>query len=156
MSALLFELMKDSKRSDRNLAKILRVSQPTVTRRRKKLEEMGVIKEYTLMPDWTQLGIEIMAITLLNMSREPSEEDEAYEWIRRNPNIVFASRGQGAGANTTLISLHENYTSFSEFISQLRRIWHKYVQNMRSFLVSTKAKPIKEFSFRHLEKMKTT
>lgn len=96
-----------------------------------------------------------MAITLLNVSREPPEGDEAYEWIRRSLNIIFASRGQGGMANTALISLHENYTSFSEFISQLRRRWHKYVQNIQSFLVSTKGDPIKELSFRPLEKMKT-
>ena len=31
---LLYELMKNSRRSDRELAKILRISQPTVSRRR--------------------------------------------------------------------------------------------------------------------------
>lgn len=36
---LLFELMKDSHRSDRQLAKALGVSQPTVTRRRAMLEK---------------------------------------------------------------------------------------------------------------------
>jgi len=37
---LLRELLKNSKRSDRDLAKILKVSQPTITRTRHKLEKM--------------------------------------------------------------------------------------------------------------------
>jgi len=35
---LFHELIKNSKRSDRELAKMLRVSQPTITRTRKRLE----------------------------------------------------------------------------------------------------------------------
>ena len=41
MMSLLLELLKDSKRSDRELAKILGVSQPTITRLRHKLEKNG-------------------------------------------------------------------------------------------------------------------
>ena len=46
---LLFELMKNSHRSDRQLAKALGVSQPTVTRRRAILEK-DYIEGYTVIP----------------------------------------------------------------------------------------------------------
>mgnify|MGYP006271117405 CR=1 FL=1 len=39
------ELMKNSRRSDRELAKVVGVSQPTVTRTRSRLEKEGIIKE---------------------------------------------------------------------------------------------------------------
>jgi DNA-binding Lrp family transcriptional regulator len=42
---LLYELMKNSRKSDRDLAKILDVSQPTVTRMRRKLETSEYISE---------------------------------------------------------------------------------------------------------------
>ena len=45
---LLRELLKNSKRSDRELSKILGVSQPTITRARTKLVNEGVIKELEL------------------------------------------------------------------------------------------------------------
>lgn len=38
-SKLLYELMKNSRRSDRELAKVLGISQPTVSRRRIALEK---------------------------------------------------------------------------------------------------------------------
>src|SRR4030066_359501 len=48
---LLFELMKDSHRSDRQLAKALGISQPTVTRRRAMLED-NIIEDYTDFPQF--------------------------------------------------------------------------------------------------------
>ena len=52
---LVAELMKNSRKSDRELAKILGISQPTVTRIRNKLEREGVIREYTAIPDFSKL-----------------------------------------------------------------------------------------------------
>ena len=61
---ILFELMKDSHRSDRQLAKSLGVSQPTVTRRRAMLEE-NFIEGYTVIPKFGQIGFEMAAFTFL-------------------------------------------------------------------------------------------
>jgi len=44
MTKLLFALLKDSKKSDRQLAKILGVSQATVSRTRSRLVSEGMIK----------------------------------------------------------------------------------------------------------------
>jgi DNA-binding Lrp family transcriptional regulator len=43
MKRLLFELLTNSRRSDRDLARTLGVSQPTITRMREKLVEEGVM-----------------------------------------------------------------------------------------------------------------
>jgi Lrp/AsnC family leucine-responsive transcriptional regulator len=55
---VLSELIKNSRISDRELGKKLRMSQPTVSRIRNKLENEGYIKEYTLIPDFQKLGYE--------------------------------------------------------------------------------------------------
>ena len=56
------ELLKNSHRSDRELAKVLRTSQPTVTRIRNKLEKEGFIQEYSIIPHFVKLGFEILVI----------------------------------------------------------------------------------------------
>jgi DNA-binding Lrp family transcriptional regulator len=61
---LISELMKNSRRSDRELGKVLGISQPTVSRMIKKLEKEGVIKEYNMMPDFAKLGYERQRISL--------------------------------------------------------------------------------------------
>ncbi len=43
---LLSELLKDSKRSDRELAKVSGISQPTITRKRRKLVEVRKKRPY--------------------------------------------------------------------------------------------------------------
>jgi DNA-binding Lrp family transcriptional regulator len=58
---LLSELVKNSKQSDRELAKKTGASQPTVTRTRTRLEKEGYIKEYTIIPDFSKLGFELMS-----------------------------------------------------------------------------------------------
>ena len=67
---LISELMKNSRRSDRELARVLGVSQPTVSRTIKKLEKEGYIREYTMIPDFSKLGYEIMGITSLRVEEE--------------------------------------------------------------------------------------
>ncbi|MCJ7633616.1 winged helix-turn-helix transcriptional regulator [Candidatus Bathyarchaeota archaeon] len=64
---LIAELTKNSRRSDRELAKQLRVSQPTVTRIRNRLEKEGIIREYTIIPDFTRLGYQMASIAFAKM-----------------------------------------------------------------------------------------
>ena len=52
---LLSELMKNSHRSDKELARVIGCSQPTVTRTRRRLEKEGCIREYTVIPDFHKL-----------------------------------------------------------------------------------------------------
>ena len=51
------ELVKNARLSDRQLAKILNVSQPTITRRRNELEKRGLL-DYTAILDIRKLGFE--------------------------------------------------------------------------------------------------
>ena len=53
---LISELMKNSSRSGRELAKVFGVSQSAVFRTIKKLEKEGIIKECTMIPDFGKLG----------------------------------------------------------------------------------------------------
>ena len=60
---LVAELLKNSHRSDRELAKVLGVSQPTISRLTERLRKMGAIREYTIIPDFNKLGFHICALT---------------------------------------------------------------------------------------------
>jgi DNA-binding Lrp family transcriptional regulator len=100
MMELLHELLKNSKRSDRDLARILGISQPTVTRMRRKLERTGYVLEYTIIPDLTKLGYEIMAFTFMNITRydektgEPLRDiaEKAHKWAVEKPENHTWSR----------------------------------------------------------------
>jgi DNA-binding Lrp family transcriptional regulator len=119
---LLFELMKDSHRSDRQLAKALGVSQPTVTRRRAMLEE-NFIEGYTVIPKFGQIGFEIAAFTFLKSKlkhKTGDDKDQAIvklkEWYSKQPNVILVMDGRGMGWDAVCLSLHENFSNYSEFI----------------------------------------
>jgi len=119
---LLFELMKDSHRSDRQLAKALGVSQPTVTRRRSMLEK-NYIDGYTIIPKFGQIGFEIAAFTFLKSNlkqKTGKEKDEALkkmkDWYMNQPNVVLVQDGRGMGWDAICISLHKSFSDFATFI----------------------------------------
>jgi len=162
MIALLYELMKNSRRSDRDLAKILDVSQPTVTRMRKKLETTDYIREYTLVPNFVKLGFEIVAFTFLNVARScndsslsPKElSQKAHKWIEQNKHVIFAGTGEGIrGKNCVVVSLHRDFTDYTNFISEFRQQWEKNILDVESFIVTLKGTMPKQFSFRRLEEI---
>ena len=64
---LISELLKNSRRSDRELAKAIGVSQPTTTRLRTKLEKEGYIKEYSIVPNFSKIGYSIMALNFVKL-----------------------------------------------------------------------------------------
>ena len=67
---LISELMRNSRRSDRELAKVLGVSQPTVGRMIKKLEKEGITKEYTMIPDFCKLGYGLLVLTFVRHAKQ--------------------------------------------------------------------------------------
>jgi DNA-binding Lrp family transcriptional regulator len=157
---LLQELIRNSKRSDRDLAKILGVSQPTLTRMRKRLERDNFILDYTAIPNMTKLGFEIIAFTYFDIDRFDPKTGEldaalgerAHKWVGHNSRIIFAAGGEGLhGKNCMLISVHRDFTEYSDFVSDMRTQWISKIRDMESFLVSLKAKMPKPFSFRNME-----
>lgn len=154
MIDLLYELMKNSKRSDRDLSKAIGVSQPTITRTRKILENSGYIREYTIMPDLEKLGFEIVALNFLSATTRQESFKEISDWISKNSKILFSSSGQSPnGKNFLIVSVHKNFTDFSSFIHELRESWGSNISLLESFLISPKTDVLKHFSFRNLERI---
>jgi DNA-binding Lrp family transcriptional regulator len=134
---LLFQLLKNSKLSDREIAKKLQTSQSTITRIRHKLE-YKYIKSYTVVPDLAKLGIKIIAFTLGSTNKQtPGLSKKVYDFVAEQPNIVFAGRGEGMGKLGMTISFHRDFTDFMEFMAKTRNTFSEAGINFESFLVST-------------------
>jgi DNA-binding Lrp family transcriptional regulator len=148
---LLFELIKNSKRSDRDLAKSLDISQPTVTRLRKVLEKEA-IHQYTVIPNLVYLDFDLIAL-IFSRSKELVHPlwDQGEKWSKERPNLVFVSTGQGLNADALMVSVHKNYADFVRFYQEFRRDWGKYLEDFRIFLISLSGSAImKPFSFNYL------
>jgi DNA-binding Lrp family transcriptional regulator len=151
---LLRELLKNSKRSDRELAKVFEVSQPTITRTRHKLEREGAIQDYTIVPDFWKMGFEILAITLTKMTPEiltPEIMEKARKYTQEFPNAIFSATGEGLGMTTVILSLHHNYTDYHRTWNKMRLDWKDYLKDIQAFIVSLKEGEIKRLSLTYLK-----
>jgi DNA-binding Lrp family transcriptional regulator len=139
---LLKEMLKNQRRSDRDLAKLFGSSQPTITRMRNQLEKGGYIKTYTIIPDFVKLGYEIMAFTFSKMKYYPTKEEVekiaqlAAEWANKHPNIIFAADGEGLGSDIMMISFHRNYSRYADFMRTYAMDWGQILSGFQSFIVS--------------------
>ncbi len=150
---LLRELLKNSKRSDRQLAKVLKVSQPTVTRARHNLEKSGVIQDYTIVPNFRDIGFEILAITLVKLKPRfitPERMKEAEKHAAKFPNAILSSMGEGLGMNGVVISIHKNYTEYNHHLKLLRTDWGNVLSGIQSFIIPFGKGEFKKFSLSYL------
>jgi len=115
---LVSELIKNSRRSSHELAKAIGVSQPTVSRLLRKLEDKGVVREYTILPDFRRLGYNLMALTFFKLKPLLPEDiqraNEQTEQLLREQSfgIVMYEKGMGLGYDMLAVSFHEDYSSF--------------------------------------------
>jgi len=158
MLSLLLELLKDSKRSDRELAKVLGVSQPTVSRMRSRLVKEGVIREFTVIPNFEKMGYEIMAISCIKAKTTmiTELEEKAEKWWKKYPNVIFVSRAQGMGKNGVMISLHKSYTDYSKFLSESLLEWGDDLEEYDSMLIDLKERIVKPLSLAYLAEVEET
>jgi DNA-binding Lrp family transcriptional regulator len=142
---MLSELMKNSRRSDRELAKAIGTSQPTATRIRTKLEKEGYVKEYTAIPNFSKMGYGILALTFIKLDVKhslPSQDlgdyrEMHYQAFSKEPNaIMIIKRGMGLGYDAVIISLHQDYSSCDKFRTFIRQSMTERVTGMDTFLVS--------------------
>jgi len=132
-----FELMKNSKISDRDIAKKLKISQPTVTRIRKKLEK-NVIKGYTALPVLPEIGINLISFNFVRCDKPQKDIELCLKQMTKNePKITFTTSGQGMGKNCLIVAFHKDYRDYEFFLENIRARCKSIKAEIDGFLAST-------------------
>ncbi|MFH1752084.1 MAG: Lrp/AsnC family transcriptional regulator [archaeon] len=143
---VLIELLKNCKESDRTLARKLKTSQATITRTRNNLYEKGFIHGFTISPGLNKLGLQLTVFTFLKMNFN-IQNNGNYLILKEEPRIIFASEGEGlAGKTHVLVSVHDTFPDFQEFIKKIRIKLGKNIIELTSFFVSNN-NCLKQISF---------
>lgn len=118
LKRLLLEYLKDSNRSDKQVAKVLGISQSTVSMMKNRLLEKGLVRHFSAIPDFAKMGYEIMAFSFVkfNMEQVTEIEEKTKEWAQNHPEIIFSSRAEGMGMDAITVSLHKNYAEYTKFL----------------------------------------
>ena len=142
---ILVELLKNCKVSDREMASKLRTSQPTVTRLRNKLWQKGFVSSFTVIPSLSKIGLGLMMFTFFRRIQENVRKDFK-DWIKKNPEIVFSSEGEGLREDTlVIVSVHPQFDAAEHFLNDIRTRFGEKLGGMSSFFTPVRS-TIKEFN----------
>ena len=141
--SLMSELLRNSFRSDRELARAIGVSQPTVTRARAKLQREGYIREYTIVPDFGKLGYSILAITFVKLKTHYSDEEikkirkAVKERIEQSQfGIAMLERGIGLGYDACIVSIYKDYAEYTRHQEAIRAFPFIDISRIETFLIN--------------------
>jgi len=159
---VLRELLKDSSRSDREIAKTVGASQPTISRIRKRLLQTGAIRSFSAIPNFSKMGFKLMALTFVKIKHEFSnhqtrneDHTKAQEWLKNQPNVIFSDYCRGLDMNAFSISLHFSYHDFEEFIKKHNQDIGHNILELETVLVDLSSNSqIKPFDFSSLADLK--
>ena len=141
---MLRELLKNSKRSYRELAKSIGVSAATVINHIQRLESAGVIAGYTVRLDSERLGYDLTVITEITVSKGKLLEVE--EDIAKIPNVCAVYDVTGL-TDAMVIAKFKSRRSLSDFTKKLLAM--PYVERTNTHVVLTTMKE----DFRMLQDM---
>lgn len=119
--AILALLQEDASISNAELSERVSLSLTPCWRRRKRMEEAGVIKGYQANLDRRMLGLDIMAFVHIRFSTHADHAPDAFEAvIAQLPEVLSCHKITG-DADYVLQVLAEDLDSYSDFIEQVLR-----------------------------------
>ncbi len=132
---LLIELLTNSKRSFRELAKSIGVSPATVINHVQRLESGGVIKDYSVRLDHERLGYELTVVTEIIVSKGKLLETDAE--IAKIPNVcaVYDITGE---TDAMVVAKFKSRSDLSDFTKKLLSM--PYVERTNTHVVLTTVK----------------
>lgn len=141
---ILKELLKNSNRSYRALARCLGVAVTTVINRIQRLEELGVITGYTISVDYEKLGYELTVITEITVSKGKLLEMERE--IAKIPSVCAVYDVTGL-TDAMIIAKFRNRRELSKFTKGLLSM--PFIERTNTHVVLTTVKE----DFRLIEMM---
>lgn len=132
---LLGELLRNSKRSYREIAKSLGVSTATVINHTQRLESAGVIQDYSIRMDHERIGYELTVVTEITVSKGKLLETD--EEIAKLPNVCAVYDITGL-TDAMVVAKFKSRSSLSEFTKALLAM--PYVERTNTHMVLTTVK----------------
>jgi len=132
---ILREVLKNSKRSYRELARRLNVAVTTVINRIEKMEETGIINGYTVSIDYEKLGYELTVLTEISVSKGKLLEME--KEIAKMPPVCAVYDVTGL-TDAIVVAKFRNRKELSDFTKTLLSM--PFIERTNTHVVLTTVK----------------
>lgn len=132
---ILGELLKDSRKSFREIARRVGVATGTVLARVKNMEEKGIIKNYTVLLDHEKLGYELTVVVEITVSKGKLLEVDRE--IAKKPNVCAVYDVTGL-TDAIIVAKFKSRSELSKFTKSLLSL--PYVERTNTHLVLTTIK----------------
>ena len=94
-----------------------------------RIKKQGLIREFTVIPDFQKLGYELVTFTLVKMKSglNADELEKARQISLRDinekspPEIVLFERGLGGGYAGIIVSFHHNFTEYAKLKEMMKK-----------------------------------
>ncbi len=103
---------------------------------------MGVIKEYTMIPDFNKLGYDLMSFTCVKMKQglNSEEEKEFHKYVskfeKEHPHAELISvKGIGLNKDYAFVSFFKDFSTYCEINRLSRAVPYSDINEAQSFLV---------------------
>ncbi len=123
---------------------------------RQRLVKEGIIKDFTVVPDFAKMGFQLLAINFAKIRPEVLSSgtiEKAREYIAKFPNTIFASTGEGLGMNAVSISFFRDYAEYQRRVNLMKTEWKDIIEDIQSFIVAIGEGEFKRFSLTYLGDM---
>jgi DNA-binding Lrp family transcriptional regulator len=136
---MLAELIRDPRRSDRQLGEAIGVSQPTASRIRGVVEGEGYVKEFTTIPNLPKVGYHVLAANFVKLdhnSRLPPLDASSFKGFSAGSDAVVSfRRGLGLGFDAVIVSVHRDFAACDRFRNLIRKSLAQQILDLDTFLV---------------------
>jgi DNA-binding Lrp family transcriptional regulator len=112
-----------------------------------KLEKEGVIREYTMIPDFGKLGFQLMSLVttkeleMIKKNETPEAWRAAREAAKRAPvPFLFVLSTKPSEADTTACALHESYPDYTTYVKGVKANPLVHMESVKGFIAKTDLK----------------
>jgi DNA-binding Lrp family transcriptional regulator len=123
---ILYELDKDSRQTNKQIAKKAKVSEQTIAYRIDKLIKKGIIKKFVIVTDTKKMGYTHYKLYLKMQNISPDKENEFINFIKTESCIFWA--GQTLGQYDYVISiLAQDLQDYKDIYNNIKHLFGQYI-----------------------------
>ena len=125
---ILQELTKDCRMSTYKIGDKLGISSDTVRYRIKNLKEKGIIRNFTILSDLSQMNFHWYTFTMEMKTFDKGHEAMFEEFLNQNKNIIRSAKTLG-GWDLLLYVVVNNPREFHKLVKKLKRLFSSIIRN---------------------------